>query len=97
MRRMWHYGLWLVLAGLAGLAARQVPWDHVQRALTEIPLRTWLGLIALNAFILWLFVLRWGWFLRQMGFTVPWHRLVAYRLAAFSVSYFTPGTQFGGE
>jgi len=78
-------------------AAKRLPWSTVLATLRAVPWPTWVGLAGLNAFILWLFVLRWGWFLRQMGYRVPWSRLVAYRLAAFGISYFTPGTQFGGE
>lgn len=40
---------------------------------------------------------RWWLILRMQGYVLPYLTLVGYRLAAFGVSYFTPGPQFGGE
>ncbi len=88
---------WLLLAALLGWAATKVPWSATWATLRRFPVSTLLGLIALNVLILWLFALRWWWLLRVAGHPVPWGHLTAYRVAAFSVSYFTPGSQFGGE
>jgi uncharacterized protein (TIRG00374 family) len=35
--------------------------------------------------------------LYAQGHVLPYHKLMGYRLAAFAVSYFTPGPHFGGE
>jgi uncharacterized protein (TIRG00374 family) len=35
--------------------------------------------------------------LYAQGYSIPYHNLIAYRLATFAVSYFTPGPHFGGE
>lgn len=40
---------------------------------------------------------RWWLFLHGAGYTVPFWRLLSYRIAAFAVSYFTPGPHVGGE
>jgi len=40
---------------------------------------------------------RWWLILRAQGHLLPYGMLVGYRLAAFGVSYFTPGPQVGGE
>ncbi len=88
---------WLLLAALLGWAATKVPWAATWATLRRFPPGTLTALIALNLAILWLFALRWWWLLRVAGHPVPWRRLTAYRVAAFSVSYFTPGSQFGGE
>ncbi len=88
---------WLLLLALLGWAVRKVPWTATWQALRRFPIGTLAALLALNLLILWLFALRWWWLLRLASHPVPWQRLTAYRLAAFSVSYFTPGTQFGGE
>lgn len=40
---------------------------------------------------------RWWLFLYGQGYTLPFWRLLGYRVAAFAVSYFTPGPHFGGE
>jgi uncharacterized protein (TIRG00374 family) len=44
-----------------------------------------------------LFSSRWWLILRTQGFSQPYLALSGYRLAAFGVTYFTPGTQLGGE
>ncbi len=88
---------WGGVLGLIGWAARHLPWAATWQVLRGIAPLTALALIVLNAAILWLFALRWWWLLRLSGYPVAWWRLTLYRLAAFSVSYFTPGSQFGGE
>ncbi len=51
----------------------------------------------LNILIVLLLSSRWWLLLRSQGYRLPYSSLVAYRQAAFGVSYFTPGPQFGGE
>lgn len=87
----------LLLLGLLAWAATKVPWAATWAVVRRFPVGVLVALLALNLLILWLFVLRWGWLLRVAGAPVAWRQLVAYRLAGFSVSYFTPGSQFGGE
>lgn len=87
----------LLLLALLAWASTKVPWDTTWQVLRRFPPGTLAALLALNLLILWLFVLRWWWLLRVAGFPVSWGRLMTYRLAGFSVSYFTPGSQFGGE
>ncbi len=91
-------GLFIIL-GLAALwwALRDVPLIAVWDTLRSLNPAALLLLLALNALILVLFGLR-GWLLgRALGLSLPLWAQVGYRLAAFSVSYFTPGTQIGGE
>lgn len=40
---------------------------------------------------------RWWLFLNGAGYSLPFWRLLGYRVAAFAVSYFTPGPHLGGE
>ncbi len=54
-------------------------------------------LVVANAIVLGLLTLRWAIFLWSQGCRVSFLHLVNYRLAAFGVSYFTPGPHFGGE
>ncbi len=62
-------------------------------------LRLWqIGTLALvNGVVLLTLNGRWWFILRGLGYRLPYLRLTAHRLAAFGVSYFTPGPQFGGE
>jgi len=76
--------------------------------LTVSPRETWQSLARLepeqlatlalaNGLVLLSMSGRWWLILRVQGYAVPYLTLVGYRLAAFGVSYFTPGPQFGGE
>ena len=47
--------------------------------------------------ILLAFSARWWLILRALGHRVPYFQLSSYRIAAFGISYFTPGQHFGGE
>ncbi len=57
----------------------------------------YLLLAAANALVIITFSGRWWLFLVGQGYRLPYLKLVGYRLAAFGVSYFTPGPHFGGE
>ena len=76
---------------------RRVPLDQVGAALRGLALWQIVVLLALNVLIVLSFSGRWWLILRALGQRVPYVRLSAHRLGAFGVSYFTPGTQFGGE
>ena len=54
-------------------------------------------LIAVNVAVIATFGVRWWLLLHAQGYNVPYWRLMAYRLTAFGISYFTPGSHFGGE
>jgi uncharacterized protein (TIRG00374 family) len=93
--------LGLVLWALALLAlfllVRRVPPEDiwaVWRRLTPVQVT---ALMAANALILVLLAGRWWSILRGQGYRIGYRRPFGYRLAAFAVSYLTPGPQFGGE
>ncbi len=54
-------------------------------------------LIAVNLAVLATFSARWWLLLFAQGYAISYLWLIAYRLATFAVSYFTPGPHFGGE
>jgi uncharacterized protein (TIRG00374 family) len=54
-------------------------------------------LLAVNLVFVLIITLRWAVILRGLGVPVGVLKLFSYRLAGFSVSYLTPGPQFGGE
>jgi uncharacterized protein (TIRG00374 family) len=86
-------GSLLLFAGVL----RRVPLDQVGATLRGLALWQIIVLLALNALIVLSFSGRWWLILRALGQHVPYLSLSAHRLGAFGVSYFTPGTQFGGE
>lgn len=86
------------MAGLLlWLVVRQVPLGSVVQTLAR--LRGWqlLVLALLNGLVLLALNGRWWLILRGLGYELPFWPLLGHRLAAFGVSYFTPGPQFGGE
>ncbi len=88
---------WLIAGILLIWVLRRVPlqesWQTLQR-LTFIQIGS---LVLLNFLILVTLNGRWWLILRGQGYRVPFFTLFGYRLAAFGLSYFTPGPQFGGE
>jgi glycosyltransferase 2 family protein len=55
------------------------------------------GLAIFNLLVLLCFSSRWWIILQAMGWRMPYLATFRYRLAAFAISYFTPGPQMGGE
>jgi len=94
---------WMTLlawaAGLALLAwaLRQVSWSDLWAILRGLSLGELALLILLNVLILLALTARWRSFVSTLPQHIPFLTLFQARLAAFSVSYFTPGPQFGGE
>ena len=82
---------------LLAWALRDLSFQEIEAALQSLTLPELLALFTLNGFIFLLFSSRWWLILRSQGYHLPYLALSGYRLSAFSVSYFTPGTQFGGE
>ncbi|MEJ2598928.1 MAG: lysylphosphatidylglycerol synthase transmembrane domain-containing protein [Anaerolineales bacterium] len=87
----------LAFISLLVWALRDLPFQEISVTLQRLSLLQLLALFTLNAFIFLLFSSRWWLILLAQGFRLPYFALSGYRLSAFSVSYFTPGTQFGGE
>ncbi|MGH2581476.1 MAG: lysylphosphatidylglycerol synthase transmembrane domain-containing protein, partial [Anaerolineales bacterium] len=93
--------LWGVLLGVGLIffiwSIRSAPFSDIQKVLSN--LRAWqlLAIFLLNSGIILLFTLRWWLILRAQGHTLPYLDATRYRLAAFAISYFTPGQHFGGE
>jgi uncharacterized protein (TIRG00374 family) len=89
--------LWLFAPLLLWLALRDIDFASVLAALGRLGLWQIAALVLLNALTLLSFSGRWWIILRAQGHPVPYLTLARYRTAAFGVSYFTPGPQFGGE
>ncbi len=81
--------LWLVL--------RQVPLDAVVQVVARLQSGQLVVLAILNGLVLLALNGRWWLLLRGLGYELPFGLLLGHRLAAFGVSYFTPGPHFGGE
>jgi uncharacterized protein (TIRG00374 family) len=94
-----YVGAFIALAfiSLLAWALRDLPFQEIGAALQRLTVLQLLALFTLNGFIFLLFSSRWWLILRSQGYRLPYLALTGYRLSAFAISYFTPGTQFGGE
>lgn len=93
----WHWLLWLAAMVLLGWVWRTAPLREAWAILRRLTPGQVVTLMAVNGWILLWLNGRWWLILRALGYTVPYLTLAGYRLAAFGVTYFTPGPQFGGE
>ena len=92
-----RYALWLLLLPLVWLIFRLAPVEEIVGTLRGLSAAQLVALILLNGVIFLFFSSRWWLLLNAQKQRIPYLSLVGYRLAGFAISYFTPGTQFGGE
>ncbi|MBK8904261.1 MAG: flippase-like domain-containing protein [Anaerolineaceae bacterium] len=90
-------GIWVVAGLLLWLVVRSVPLAAVGRTLAGLQGWQLAVLVLLNGLVLVLLNGRWWLLLRGLGYELSFAALLGHRLAAFGVSYFTPGPHFGGE
>ena len=88
---------WVVAVGLLLWLVRSVGITAVIDSLAQLTIRQIILLVLLNAVVIVLVTARWWFILWGMGWRLPLGMLTGHRLAAFGVSYFTPGPHFGGE
>ena len=96
-RRLVSIALWLVALALLLWVLRTVPLTAVFLSLQQLQLWQIGVLVLLNGLVLALLTGRWWLILWGLGYKLPFGLTMGHRLAAFGVSYFTPGPQFGGE
>jgi uncharacterized protein (TIRG00374 family) len=89
--------IWLALLVLLVGLSRGLPLGEIQTLLASIDPLALSGLIAFNGLATLIFSSRWWLALRAQGHRLSYLTIFRYRMAAFAISYFTPGTQFGGE
>ncbi|MFP3853910.1 MAG: lysylphosphatidylglycerol synthase transmembrane domain-containing protein [Anaerolineales bacterium] len=89
--------LWLAILPVLWLVFRQIDLARLLSVLGNLSFVEILLLLLLNSLVILSLSARWWLILRGKGVGIRYGRLSLYRLAAFSISYFTPGPQFGGE
>ena len=94
---IWLIAIWLGALAVLAWSMSRIPIQDIFQALEYLQLESALILVLLNIAVVFLISSRWWLILRAQGQRIHLLRLVGYRLAAFSMSYFTPGPQFGGE
>jgi glycosyltransferase 2 family protein len=96
-KALWQWFLLALALGLLWITLRTIPLSEVWAQLSQLRLDQIALLVIVNLLVLATFSARWWILLYVQGYRLPYHKLMGYRLAAFAVSYFTPGPQFGGE
>jgi uncharacterized protein (TIRG00374 family) len=89
--------IWLGLIALFAWGLRTIPFEPIWQAIRGLSPTAVVILLLVNLVLFLLFSSRWWLILRAQGYRLPYLSLVGYRLAGFSMAYFTPGPQFGGE
>ncbi len=97
LKEFWKPLAWLIAIALVIYVFAITPFADIIAVLGNLSIFQIAALIFVNIGIIILFGLRWWLLLRLQGYRLPYLVIVRYRLAAFGVSYFTPGPQFGGE
>lgn len=88
---------WLLIPVLLWWALKEVPFGEIALTLGQLTFGQILAIAGANTFLMLALSARWWLILRAQGYRIPYLTLAAYRLAAFSVAYFTPGPHVGGE
>jgi glycosyltransferase 2 family protein len=96
-RIKWWWIFWLAVPLLVWWSMRGLELAEIWGTVRHLGGAAIFFLVLLNLSILVLFASRWWLILHAQGYRLPYLSLVAYRLAGFGVTYFTPGTQLGGE
>lgn len=89
--------IWGIAIALVIWVLRQISWPETWQTLRRLTPAALAFLILLNACILLALTARWRVFVKALAGSAGLLSLLQARIAAFSVSYFTPGPQFGGE
>jgi uncharacterized protein (TIRG00374 family) len=89
---------WFVLLGILLWAALQnAPLADIWASLRQLTFWQLLIILVLDVIAFMLVTMRWWLIVRAQSRKVPLFPLIGYRMAAFALSYFTPGPQVGGE
>lgn len=96
-RRFLVVMVWLSIPVILWLTLRNIPLTGLIATIQKLQIWQVEILVLMNAAIILMISSRWHLILKSLGQPVSFLSLVGYRLAGFAISYFTPGTQFGGE
>lgn len=89
--------LWLSAIALVTWVLKDLPLDAMRQGLMQLSTRQWSLWLALNVLVMALSTLRWYALIAALQGTVSFLSLTLIRLAGQTISFVTPGPQFGGE
>lgn len=93
----WMWLIWLMIPLLLWWALRQAPLQTVWGLFSNFSFVAIGLLLLVRAAIILVLSSRWRWFLAALGYPLKPLTIAGYHLTGFSISYFTPGPQWGGE
>lgn len=96
-RRLTRLLPWIIGLALVAWVLWQVSLEAILEVLARLHLWQIIVLIVANLAVLIFVTARWWIILVGLGYRLPFGRTLSYRLAAFGLSYFTPGPHLGGE
>lgn len=96
-RRLLRALPWIIGLALLALSIRAVSLEEILATLRRLHWWQLVILAIVNLAVLGAFTGRWWFVLRGTGHKLPFKSVFGYRLAAFGLSYFTPGPHIGGE
>ena len=89
--------LWLLALALVGWTLTQLPLEAIGQTMQALTWPQWLAWGGVNVLIILLGTERWHVLTRLLGLPVKFLPLLLIRQAGQTVSFITPGPQFGGE
>ncbi|MDP1931829.1 MAG: lysylphosphatidylglycerol synthase transmembrane domain-containing protein [Gammaproteobacteria bacterium] len=89
--------LWFVAFALVGWVLSQMPLDSIAQTMEALTWSDWLAWSAINFVIILISTERWRMLTKMLQLPVTFMQLLLVRQAGQTVSFLTPGPQFGGE
>jgi uncharacterized protein (TIRG00374 family) len=89
--------LWLMALALVSWALGQLPFTDIANSIRALDPLQWIFWLGLNLLVLTLSSLRWQGLTSMLGESAGFTKLFAIKLAGQTISFITPGPQFGGE
>ncbi len=88
---------WLIALILLVTTLSQLPLHYVLTGIQSLNLINWISWMSLNAVIILLLTWRWHLLIQAFSAFIPFLKLLYIRQGGQTVSFITPGPQFGGE
>lgn len=89
--------LWLIALALAAWTLTQLPIADITTSFATLSTTQWIFWLGLNGLIIFILTLRWQLLTQALLAPVNLAKLLLIRQAGQTVSFITPGPQFGGE
>lgn len=89
--------LWLSAFSLALWALQDISLGAVRKQMQHLSLGQYLTWLSLNAFVMAVSTQRWRLLMNALSAPIAFRHLLIVRLAGQTISFITPGPQFGGE